>query len=113
MDLLLLRLKDGEIKLDIPALPFDEVTKYWNPVCEQIKKELFDLLSDDLCKLWSKTNNRVPKHVDEAEYFTYVGAMGAYVKAQLLAIVNKNLLPYPVEVGKTPLIYIAYRKKDM
>lgn len=110
---ILKRGEDGEIRLDIPALPFDEVTKYWNPVCKQIKKELFDLLSDDLCKLWSKTKNRVPKHVDEAEYFTYVGAMGAYVKAQLLAIVNKNLLPYPVEVGKTPLIYIAYRKKDM
>ena len=110
---ILKRGEDGEIRLDIPALPFDEVTKYWNPACEKIKKELFDLLSDDLCKLWSKTKNRVPKHVDEAEYFTYVGAMGAYVKAQLLAIVNKNLLPYPVEVGKTPLIYIAYRKKDM
>jgi len=39
--------------------------------------------------------------------------MGAYVKAQLLAIVNKELLPYPVVVGKTPLIYIAYRKKDI
>ena len=84
-----------------------------NPVCEAIKKELFDLLSDDIRKLWAKTKNRVPKHVDEAEYFVHAGAMGAYVKAQLLAIVNKELLPYPVVVGKTPLIYIAYRKKDM
>ena len=104
---------DGEIKLDIPALPFSEVTEHWNPVCETIKKELFDLLSDDLRNLWSKTRNRVPKNVDEAEYFTYAGMMGAYVKAQLLAIVNKNLLPYPVVIGKTPLIYIAYRKKDV
>lgn len=104
---------DGEIKLDIPALPFTEVTEQWNPVCDQIKKELFDLLSVDLRKLWSKTKNRVPKHVDEAEFFIHAGAMGAYVKAQLLAIVNKELLPYPVVVGKTPLIYIAYRKKDM
>jgi len=110
---ILKRGEDGEIRLDIPALPFDEVTKYWNPVCEAIKKELFELLSDDLRKLWAKTKNRVPKHVDEAEYFVHAGAMGAYVKAQLLAIVNKELLPYPVVVGKTPLIYIAYRKKDM
>lgn len=110
---ILKRSEDGEIRLDIPALPFDEVTKYWNPACEQIKKELFDLLSDALRKLWSKTKNRVPEHVDKAEYFAYAGAMGAYVKAQLLAIVNQNLLPYPVVVGKTPLIYIAYRKKDM
>ncbi len=110
---ILKRSADGKIGLDIPALPFTEVTEHWNPVCEAIKKELFELLSDDLRKLWVKTKNRVPKHVDEAEYFVHAGAMGAYVKAQLLAIVNQNLLPYPVEVGKTPLIYIAYRKKDI
>ena len=89
------------------------ITKHWNPVCEAIKKELFELLSGDLRKLWAKTKNRVSKHVDEAEYLVHAGAMGAYVKAQLLAIVNKELLPYPVVVGKTPLIYITYRKKDM
>jgi len=104
---------DGKIKLDIPALPFTEVTNHWNPVCEAIKKELSDLLSDDLRKLWLKTKNRVPKHVDEAAYFVHAGTMGAYVKAQLIAIVNKELLPYPVIIGKTPLIYIAYQKKDM
>lgn len=104
---------DGEIRLDIPALPFTEMTEYWNPICEDVKKELYDLLSDDLGKLWVKTRNRIPKHVDEAEHFVYAGAIGAYVKAQLLAIVKQNLLPYPVIVGKTPLIYIAYRKKDV
>ncbi len=110
---ILKRREDGEIELDIPALPFSEVTEHWNPVCAEIEKELLRLLLDDLRKLWSQTKNRVPKHVDEAEYFTHAGAMGAYVKAQLLAIVQQNLLPYPVIVGKTPLIYIAYRKKDM
>ena len=104
---------DGEIKLDIPALPFTEVTEYWNPACKAIRKELFDLLSDDLRKQWAKTKNSVPKHVDEAEYFLHAGAMRAYVTAQLLAIVHKELLPYPVVVGKTPLIYIAYRKKNV
>lgn len=104
---------DGEIKLDIPALPFTEVTEYWNPACKAIRKKLFDLLSDDLRKQWAKTKNSVPKHVDEAEYFVHAGAMRAYVTAQLLAIVHKELLPYPVVVGKTPLIYIAYRKKNV
>ena len=104
---------DGEIKLDIPALPFTEVTEYWNPACKAIRKELFDLLSDDLCRLWAKTRNCVPKHVDKAEYFVHAGAVRAYPKAQLLAIVHKELLPYPVIVGKTPLIYIAYRKKNV
>ena len=109
---ILKRGEDGEIGLDVPALPFSEVTEYWNPVCEVIKSELYELLSDDLRKLWAKTKNRVPKHVDESKFFVHAGAMGAYVKAQLLAIVKKGLLPYPVVIGKTPLIYIAYRKKD-
>lgn len=109
---ILKRGEDGEIGLDVPALPFSEVTEYWNPVCEVIKSELYERLSDDLRKLWAKTKNRVPKHVDESKYFVHAGAMGAYVKAQLLAIVKKGLLPYPVVIGKTPLIYIAYRKKD-
>ncbi len=104
---------DGEIRLDIPALPYTEAMNYWNPACEEIKKELFALLSDDLRRLWSKTKNRVPSHVDEAEYFVHAGAMGAYIKAQLLAIVNQKLLPYPVVVGETPLIYISYRKKEI
>lgn len=104
---------DGEIRLDIPALPYTEVMQYWNPICEELKKELFALLSDDLRSLWAKTKNRVPGHVDEAEYFVHAGAMGAYLKAQLLAIVNQKLLPYPVVVGETPLIYISYRKKEI
>ena len=109
---ILKRGEDGKIKLDIPALPFDEVTTYWNPAEKEIKKELLALLSGELAKLWENTKHRVPKHVDEAAYFTHAGALMAYTKAQMLAIVKQNLLPYPVVLGKTPLIYIAYRKKD-
>ena len=54
----------------------------------------------------------MPKHVDEAAYFTHAGALMAYTKAQMLVIVKQNLLPYPVVVGKTPLIYIAYRERN-
>ncbi len=110
---ILTRGADGEIKLDIPALPFDEVANYWNHAEKKIKKELLSLLSDDLGKLWEKTKHRVPKHVDEAAYFTHAGALMAYAKAQMLAIVKQNLLPYPVVVGKTPLIYIAYRERSV
>ncbi len=109
---ILKRGEDSEIKLDIPALPFEEVANYWNSAEKEIKKELLSLLSEDLGKLWIKTKHRVPKHVDEAEYFTRAGALNAYTKAQLLAIVKQKLLPYPVVIGKTPLIYIAYRKKE-
>ena len=110
---ILVRGADGKVRLDIPAMPFPEVMMYWNPACTEIEKDLFALLADDLRALWSKTGNRVPKHVDEAEYFIHAGALRAYVKAQLLAIVNRHLMPYPVTVGKTPLIYISYRKKEL
>ena len=109
---ILKRGEDGVIRLDIPALPYSETTEYWNPACKEIERELFDLLSDDLQKLCSKTRIRVPNHIDEAEYFARRGNVDAYAKAQLLAIVDQGLLPYPIEIGKTPLIFISYRKKE-
>ena len=105
--------QNGEIKLDIPALPFEEADEYWNVALAGMEEALTALLKDDLMELWASTKNRVPKHVDESEYFAHAGALGAYSKAQLLSIVNKNLLPYPVVIGKTPLIYVTYRKKNM
>jgi len=102
----------GELKLDVPALTFEEEQEYWNPACEQIKKELWGLLSKELKELWRSNKTRVPKHVDEAQFFQYAGTLMAYTKAQLLAIVEQGLMPYPVVVGKTPLIYMTYRKKE-
>lgn len=102
----------GEIKLDIPALPFSEVKNHWDPVFEKTKKEVKNLILDDVKKLYLKSKNKVPKHVDEGAYFTYAGVMGAYARAQMLEIVEQKLMPYTVNVGKTPLIYIAYRKDD-
>ena len=108
---ILKRDSSGEIKLDIPALPFDEAMGYWNPMTINLSNELFEYLKDDLTKIWTNTKNRVPRHVDEAEYHTHEGALGAFAKAQLLEIVNQKLMPYPVIIGKTPIIYISYRKR--
>ncbi len=109
---ILRRDENGVLKLDIPAMTFEEEENYWIPACAQIKKELFELLSADIKSLWRNTKVRVPKHVDEAAFFQHNGALMAYVKAQLLAIVEHGLMPYRVEVGKTPLIYVTYRKKE-
>ena len=99
---------DGEVRLDIPALTFEEDRTYWKPACEQIKTELSELLTKELTELWHRNKTRVPKHVDEAAFFQYAGMLTVYIKAQLLAIVKQGLLPYPVVVGKTPLIYLNY-----
>ncbi len=103
--------EDGRAVLDIPAMPFDEV-KLWNPVYTAIEKECKALLSDELKELWLSHINHVPKHVDNAEHYRHTGALGAYTVAQLISIVNKKLMPYPVEIGKTPIIYIAYQNKE-
>ena len=84
----------------------------WTPVCQQIEAELYELLSEEMVELWLNRKNRVPKHVDEAAFYQHMGALSAYPIAQLLAIVDKRLMPYPVVVGKTPLIHIVYRKKE-
>lgn len=109
---ILRREESGEIVLDIPAFPFEEAKEYWEPACERIKEDLYGLLSEELTALWRNRKNRVPKYVDEAEFFLHTGAVSAYGKAQLLEIIDRKLMPYPVEVGKTPLIYITYRRRE-
>ncbi len=108
---ILRRKENGEIALDIPALPFEEV-EIWNPVIIALTKSLCELLNDPLGNLWKARKNKVPKHIDCPEHFIHAGALGAYLDIQLLSIVKKGLMPYHVEIGKTPLIYIAYRSKE-
>ncbi|MBQ9133170.1 MAG: RNA polymerase sigma factor [Clostridia bacterium] len=103
---------DGEVALDIPALTFEEARQYLDPAMAAIREELYALLHTDLEKVWVCRKNRVPKHVDQWQYYLHIGAMDAYAKAQMLAIVQKDLLPYPVTVGKTPIIFVVYEKKE-
>lgn len=103
--------EDGEIRLDIPALTYEEYQTYWGPAKAAIREELESHLADDIRALWCNCSNRVPKHVDEAAHFRHTGALGAYVPLQLLAIIEQELLPWQIVVGKTPLILVLYRKK--
>lgn len=108
---ILRRDETGEARLDVPALPFSEVTGYWNPAIDALERELAELLGDRLRELWAGTVNRVPKHVDGAPHYRHEGALRAYTMAQLAAIVKQGLLPFPVVIGKTPLIFVAYRER--
>ncbi len=108
---ILRRDENGEIALDIPALPWSEV-KVWDPVTVALNKELFDTFRDDYWNLWHSLQHRVPKHVDGREHYLHEGATHVYPVAQLAAIVKQGLLPYHAEIGKTPLIYLAYRHRD-
>lgn len=107
---ILTRKDSGEIALDIPALSFDEARLY-HVAIEKIQEELYPLLSNSLSMLWNRQGRRVPKHVDEYQCFENEGKLGSYLIAQMLSIVEKGLLPYPVTVGKTPIILVEYQKR--
>ncbi len=109
---ILKRSSKGEIILDIPALPFD-CTDAWNEMGKRLDKDMCELLSDELSTLWLSRKNNVPKHIDGREMYIHHSACKAYTLAQLLEIVRQELMPYRVEIGKTPLIYLAYRRSEV
>ncbi len=108
---ILRRNAEGEIELDIPALPYEEVAVL-GPISCAMTKELRELLGEPLGRLRRAHKNHVPKHVDNAGYYRNANTLGAYLVAQLLAVAEGGFMPYSVEIGATPLIYIAYRRKE-
>ena len=102
--------KNGKAVLDIPALSFEEI-RVWEPVSVKINDDLYGILNEGLTKIIAEHTNKIPKHVDCREFFRNESTLNAYAIAQLRAIVNNGFLPYTVEIGKTPIIYLAYRKK--
>ena len=106
---ILRRREDGEIVLDIPALTFDE-SKLWNEAMKKICEELVSLMGEELASVWLSWTHKIPKHVDGREHFIHDGALAVFSIAVMLAISEKNLIPYNFEVGKTPIIILEYRK---
>ena len=106
------RSEDGEVQLDIPALTIDESESLVHPAIEQMADAYYELLKTELERLFSKTNNRVPKHVDEYSFYRHAGAVNAYVKAQLVAVVLQNMMPYSVKISENPIIFIEYKRKE-
>ena len=108
---ILRRDEGGDVKLDIPALPFDEIPA-WDSAASAVTDEISEFLLPELSKLANTYKNKVPPHVDSAESFIHDGALTSYVTAQSLAIVNKGIMPYKTEVGKTPIIVVAYKRVE-
>ncbi|MBO5110733.1 MAG: sigma-70 family RNA polymerase sigma factor [Clostridia bacterium] len=106
------RRRCGALQLTIPALPFEELEKYWYPARTALADALAEVLGTELAQIMLRNKRQIPRHVDGREYHKYAYSLQAYPVAQLLAIVEKGLLPYSVTVGKTPLIYLAYQPTD-
>ncbi len=103
------RRDDGEITLDIPALTFDEA-KLWNDAMKKIREELVLIMGEEIRALWESWTHKIPKHVDGREHFLHDRAAGALSVAVMLSIAEKDLIPYKFEIGKTPIIFLEYRK---
>ncbi len=109
---ILRRDENGEAKLDIPALTFEEATGF-DAAAKEAEADVRDILLDELKKVVENHRVKVPSHVDGAQYYEHDGALGAYTTAQLIAIAEQGLMPYRVEIGKTPLIYLNYKKEEI
>ncbi len=105
------RREDGSLALDIPFITSDLADKLEKST-GKIADEIFALLENELVALWKKCKRNVPAHVDGREHYIYNGEMKAFSIAVLKRFVNCSLLPYPVEIGKTPLILVCYKKKS-
>ena len=92
--------------VDIPYMTLNELGDAFDRA-EKAADELCELLSPALSVMWKEHINNVPKHVDEYRYYKHTGALGAYIPVQIRAILDAGLLPYPVKVGKTPVMILA------
>ncbi len=103
--------ESGKAILDIPYLTEETANAVFYPSTTALSNELFELLGDELKSIVKNKRHRVPKHVDEYKHCETQWLLRAYPLAQLEAIVRQGLLPYRIEIGKTPIIFMTYRKK--
>ena len=104
--------ESGKAVLDIPYLTEETANAVFYPATTALYNELFELLSEKLKAIVKNKRHRVPKHIDEYKHCETQWLLRAYPLAQLEAIVRQGLMPYRVEIGKTPIIFMTYRKKD-
>ena len=100
------RAESGEIKPDIPALPFDEWDR-WEAALNALVPTMMEAISDPIKALVRRTVNRVPDHVDGREAYLHDGALGCLIPATMKALAEDGLIPNVV-MGKTPVILVAY-----
>ena len=79
-------------------------------VIRAVADALTDKLRAPLTRLHDGTTVAVPAHVDERERYLHSGALGVWVIAQLESIAEQELLPEPVEIGKTPIVVVICAK---
>ncbi len=102
---------DGGLLLDIPYLTEKTTQDLFYPAITRIQKAVAEVAKEDLENIGKTKKHRVPKHVDGHEHCADQWLLRAYPLAVLKAIAEANLMPYRAEIGKTPIIFLTYRRK--
>lgn len=100
------RAESGEIKPDIPALPFSEWER-WEAALNELVPALMEAISAPIKALVLRTVNHVPDHVDGREAYLHDGALGCLIPATMKVLAEGGMIPNVV-MGKTPVILVVY-----
>jgi hypothetical protein len=97
---------DGEIRLDIPVMPFSEWDR-WERALKELTPAVIEAVGESVKALVTRSINRVPDHVDGRTAYLHTGAMGCLIPATMKALAENGCIP-DVVMGSTPVILVIY-----
>ncbi len=103
---ILRRDRNGEIRLDVPAMPFHEWQK-WDDTLDKLVPAAIKTIGESIKALVARTINRVPEHVDGRTSYLHTGATGCLIPATMKALTENGCIP-DVVMGGTPVILVIY-----
>ena len=101
---------NGEIQLDIPAMPFAEWDR-WEAALNELTPSVMAAVDKPIKALAARRVNRVPAHVDGRSAYFHDGALGCLIPATMKAMVDQGYIPNVV-MGKTPVILVVYSQGE-
>ena len=103
---ILRRDEDGEIKLDVPAMPLAEWDR-WEAALGELTPAVIEAIGEPIKALAARRVNRVPAHVDGRGAYLHDGALGCLILATMKALSDGGYIP-DVVMGSTPVILATY-----
>ena len=107
---ILRRDEDGEIKLDVPAMPLAEWDR-WEAALGELTPAVIEAVGEPIKALAARRINRVPAHVDGRGAYLHDGALGCLIPATMKALLDGGYIP-DVVMGSTPVILVTYTHGD-
>ncbi len=101
---------DGTVRPAIPGMPLTEWNR-WQAAVNEALPDLVEALAAPLIALREQTVNRIPDHVDGRAHYLHASAFGCLIPATMRALCEQGLIP-DVVMGKTPVIFVAYRSAE-